>query len=104
MMPWKRSWPDLPEDLAVDVMPASNGEFIPPPPTHEQKAIMALQNQEVDRIRRKMGMNRRDFVRTSMAYAVGFWAINQISPGTFGKFAMAHNTDTTAACDLEWAQ
>ena len=102
MMRWKRWWPDLSEDMPVDVMPASNGEFIPNPPTAQQRAIMALQNEEAERLRRKLGMSRRDFVRTAAAYAVGFWAIGQVAPGEFGRFAFAHNTGTTAACDLEW--
>ncbi len=103
MQRWKRWWPDLPEDLPVDVLPASNGEFSPPPPSEGQLAVMSLQNSEAERIRRKMGMSRREFVRTSMAYAVGFWAISEVAPGTFGKFsAFAHNTGTTGACDLEW--
>ena len=38
MMRWKRSWPELNENLPVDVMPNSNGEFIPLKPTSEQRA------------------------------------------------------------------
>jgi len=101
----KRWWPDLPEDLPVDVMPASNGEFFPAPPSKEQIDIMAVQNAEVERYRRRVGMSRRDFVRSAMAYSIGFWAINQISDTSGGHYssAYAHNTDTTDACDLEWA-
>jgi hypothetical protein len=102
MLRWKRWWPDLSEDPPVDVMPASNGEFIPPPATEQQKLVMQLQNEQIEKWRRKMGMSRREFVRTAMAYSIGFWAINQIYGGRLGFYADAHNTNTTAACDLEW--
>jgi len=36
--PARHSYPDINEDLPVDVMPASNEEFFPPPPTPEQIA------------------------------------------------------------------
>ncbi|MGH2727464.1 MAG: hypothetical protein ACRDKS_10895, partial [Actinomycetota bacterium] len=101
MLNWKRSWPDLSEDLPLDVMPYSNGEFFPPEPTEQQKLIMQLANEESERLRRKMGMSRRQFVRTAAAYTVGLWAINQIGL-RFGHDARADNTETTDACDLEW--
>ncbi len=101
MLNWKRSWPELSEDLPLDVTPYSNGEFIPPPPTEKQKLIMRLANEESERLRRKMGMSRRQFVRTAAAYTVGLWAINQVGL-RFGSDAGADNTETTAPCDLEW--
>ena len=101
MLNWKRSWPDLSEDLPLDVTPYSNGEFFPPPPTENQKRIMALANAESERLRAKMGLSRRQFVRTAAAYAVGLWAINQVGL-RFGNPAHADNTETTDACDLEW--
>ena len=100
MLNWKRSWPDLSENLPLDVLPYSNGEFIPPPPTENQKRIMALANEEAERLRRKMGMSRRQFVRTAAAYTVGLWAINQINV-RFGNPAHADDTETTDSCDLE---
>jgi hypothetical protein len=98
MIRWKRSWPDLPEDLPLDVLPASNGEFVPPAATPEQKAVMALQNEGVEYWRRKFNMSRRDFVRTAAAMAVGFWALESVTMRSAG----AHNTATTAACDLQF--
>src|SRR3954453_23486910 len=82
-------------------MPASNEEYLPPPPTREQIAIMELQNREVERWRRKFGMSRRRFVRTSGAMAIGFWAIDAIMPGIWGNYASAnYSTQTLDACDL----
>jgi uncharacterized protein len=89
MIRWKRSWPDLPENLPVDVLPNSNGEFIPPLPTDEQRAIMRLARDESDRLARAMGMPRRQFLRTTAALTVGFWAINQVRGTKFGYYADA---------------
>jgi hypothetical protein len=102
MFRWKRYWNDLPENLPVDVFPASNGEFIPESPTQDQIAIMRLAEEESERVRRKMGMTRREFVRTAAAYSIGVWAIGQITGGKYGNYALAHNTKTNAACDLQW--
>jgi uncharacterized protein len=100
--PARHSWPDLSEDLPVDVMPCSNEEYFPPPPSRERIGIMRLADQEVERWRRKFNMSRREFVRTAAATAIGFWAIDMVRPGLFGNYGWAHNTATTAACDLEW--
>jgi hypothetical protein len=100
---WGR-WADPGENLPVDILPRSNGEFIPPPPTQRQLGIMRLADAETERWRRKFGMSRRNFVRTAAATAIGFWAIDTLTAGRFGTFrAKAHNTETTDACDLEWA-
>ena len=100
--PHRHSWPDIREDLPVDVMPCSNEEFFPPPPTKEQIGIMRLADAETERYRRKFGMSRAQFVRTAAATAIGFWAIDAVRKGTYGNYGWAHNTATTAACDLEW--
>jgi hypothetical protein len=102
--PQRHSWPDLPEDLPVDVLPASNEEYFPPPPSREQLGMMALADEETERWRRRFNMSRGEFVRTAAAMTIGFWAIDMIRPGIFGNYdALAHNTKTTRACDLEWA-
>jgi uncharacterized protein len=101
--PYRHSWPDLSEDLPVDVLPCSNEEYFPPPPTKEQLAIMRLADAETERWRHKFGMSRAQFVRTAAAMAIGFWAIDTIRAPLFGNYGWAHNTETTDACDLEWA-
>src|SRR3954451_6672234 len=101
------SWRDpdneqwLSERMPVDVMPASNGEFIPPPPTAAQHRIMELQNEAAEDLRRRMGLSRRSFVRSAAAMGIGFWAINQVMSNHFGSYAGA-NPPGTGACDLEW--
>src|SRR5438105_10651035 len=94
----------MPEDLPVDVLPASNEEYLPPPPSREQIGIMRLADEETERLRRKFKMSRSEFVRTTAAMAIGFWAIDVIRPGLFGNYGTATASPrTTAACDLEWA-
>jgi uncharacterized protein len=100
--PYRHSWPDMSEDLPVDVLPCSNDEYFPPPPSSEQLAIMRLANSETERVRRRFGMTRAQFVRTAAATAIGFWAIDAVRMGRFGNYGWAHNTETTDACDLEW--
>jgi uncharacterized protein len=98
---WKRSWPDQTADLPVDVLPASNEEYFPPPPSRKQVAIMDLQNRETERLRRKFGMTRAQFVRSAAGMAVGFWAIDAVMAGQYGNygFAQAPKQD---ACNLDW--
>jgi predicted TIM-barrel fold metal-dependent hydrolase len=99
---WKAHYGDLWEGLPVDVLPVSNGEFLPERPTPEQLAIMELANQETEAARSAFGMSRREFVRTAAAFSIGVWAINQITGTTWGGYnAYGHNTLTNAACDLE---
>src|SRR5204863_1836595 len=92
----------MPEELPVDVMPCSNEEYFPFPPTREQLGIMRLANEETERYRRKFNMSRAEFVRTAAAMAIGFWAIDTVRKGVYGNYGWAHNTATTDACDLEW--
>ena len=99
------TWETMAEDVAVDVLPCSNDEYFPSPPSAEQLTIMALQDAEVERWRRKFNLSRREFVRTSAALAIGFWAIDAVRPGIYGNYggAQAVSTGRPDACDLEWA-
>ena len=103
MIRWKAHYGDLWEGLPVDVLPVSNGEFLPEAPTSEQIAIMELAERETEKARARFGMSRREFVRTAAAFSIGVWAINQVTGTTWGGYnAYGHNTLTNAACDLEW--
>jgi uncharacterized protein len=99
--PKRHSWQDYWEGLPVDVLPASNEEYLPPPPTKAQLAIMSLAEAETERYRRKFKMNRGQFVRTAAATAIGFWAIDTVMMGRFGSYGFAQGTRPDA-CDLEW--
>lgn len=100
-MTGRRWWPEPHERMPVDVLPVSNGEHFPPPPTPEQREIMAAAEREGERLRRRMGLSRRQFVRTAAATAVGLWAIDAVRPGRFGHYATA-NPIAPDACDLEF--
>ena len=98
------SWPDLSEDLPVDVLPCSNDEYFPPPPTREQLGDhatlaeprdRALAAQVRDEPARSSCAPRR---RRRSASGRSTWS----APGAFGNYGWAHNTATTDACDLEW--
>lgn len=106
MRSWKRQGDDLPmsEAMPVDVMPASNGEFIPGEPTRGQRAVMALQDEEAERTRRRLGMTRRQFVRSAAGMGVGFWAINQVMPTRFGAYNAYAAPPSNRACDLEFPE
>src|SRR5437588_2348092 len=93
----------LSERLPVDVYPCSNGEFDPGPITPEQIEIMSVAGEATGQARRRFRMSRRQFVRTAAAYTIGFWAIDQVRGTEWGGYtALAHNTKTWNACDLEW--
>lgn len=101
--PQRHSWPDMPEDLPVDILPASNEEYFPPRPSREQLMIMRLADRETERWRRKMGMSRAEFVRTAAAMVIGFWAIDLVRPGIFGTYGAVASAEPIDACDLEYA-
>ena len=107
---WKNFVESLPmsENMPFDALPASNGEFIPPDPTDEQKQIMRLQDEEGERQRHRLGLSRREFVRTSGALGVGLWSVGQIMPGRFGTYvagaAFGDEPIQDQACDLNWPE
>jgi uncharacterized protein len=84
---YKKYYPDPSEAPPIDIMPASNGEYVPPDPTPAQRKIMALQNEKIEEVRRKFGMS--------------VWAVDRVTGGKWGSYAWADGTKTTKACDLE---
>ena len=102
---WNRLVRTLPmsERVTYDVMPASNGEFYPPPVTPSKLAIMDMQDAEADRLSRHLGMSRREFVRSAAGFAAGLYAINTVMKPTMGAYAAEPwNGPGTEACNLEW--
>ena len=100
-------WSNLSERMPLDVLPASNGEFLPPPPTEQQIRVMQLQNEKAEDVRHQLGMSRRTFVRSASAIGVGFWAINQVYRGEWGHYASSANADGPIgddACTLEFPE
>lgn len=102
--PKRFGWKELSEDLPVDVLPCSNDEYFPPPPSVAQRQIMDLASRESERARTKFGMTRAQFVRTAAATMIGFWAIDLVRMGRFGSYGYAQaGMKRPDACDLEWA-
>jgi uncharacterized protein len=60
----------------------SNEEFIPPAQTLQQTHVEWLIHRRSASLSRKVGMNRRDFLKTTGGMALAFLAMNQV----FGKF------------------
>lgn len=68
----------LDHDLPLPLAPVSNGEFAPAPPTRKQRAAAALLRAEADRRARRLGMSRREFLRTAAGTATAFMVLNTI--------------------------
>jgi hypothetical protein len=60
----------------------SNEEFVPPPQTFKQAQVEWLIDRASERLSRKLGINRREFLKTTGGMALAFLAMNQV----FGKF------------------
>lgn len=60
----------------------SNEEFVPPPQTGKQAQVEWLIDRAGETLSSKLGLNRRDFLKTTGGMALAFLAMNQV----FGKF------------------
>jgi predicted TIM-barrel fold metal-dependent hydrolase len=78
----------------------SNEEFYPPPQTEDQRKVEQIINDLADKKSRKLGMDRRQFLRTSCGMATAFVAMNQV----FGNFFEVAEAETwePAAYDERW--
>ena len=66
----------------VPLQVISNEEFVPPPQTGQQAQVEWLIDRASKRLSGKLGLNRRDFLKTTGGMAVAFLAMNEV----FGKF------------------
>jgi len=64
------------EHLPLELGPVSNGEYVPPPPSPVLREAGRRARELIDRQSRRRGMSRRDFLRTSMAAAAVFVALD----------------------------
>lgn len=88
----------LDEDLPINVLPYSNEEFLPAPPTRRQLEIQRVAMRDCEEAARFHGMSRRRFLRTGAAYAITLTAINKVMAGN----AAADHADPRRACELHW--
>jgi len=68
--------------LPIPTQVVSNEEFIPPPQTRKQKMVEHRLNAMVDRYSKRLGVDRRGFLRTASGMATAFGAMNSV----FGKY------------------
>jgi predicted TIM-barrel fold metal-dependent hydrolase len=57
---------------------ASNEEFVPPPPTPQQRAYEACVQEISARAAKRQGLSRRAFLRTGSGMAAALYALNQV--------------------------
>src|SRR6202790_4081955 len=67
----------------------SNGEYLPPSQSATQKKVEARINELADLNGKRLGLNRRQFLRTSCGMAAALFPLNEIYghvfPGTGGR-------------------
>src|SRR5437762_2245586 len=64
--------------LPIPARIASNEEFIPPPPSAKQEEYAARAYYLSDEAAKRLGMTRRDFLRTGSGMAAGLLALNHV--------------------------
>jgi hypothetical protein len=77
-------------DSPVPTQVVSNEEFIPRPQNNKQKQVEALIGRLAEEKSRKLGMDRRAFMASSMGLATAFWASNQV----YGNFWEVEEVET----------
>lgn len=92
----------LSENLPMDLLPYSNGEHFPEAPQAWQIQTMKLADEMCEKVRRKYGMSRREFVRTSAAFTVCLWALNQVTGSKYGSYAWGATGAPYASDDPRW--
>jgi uncharacterized protein len=87
-------------DSPVPTQMVSNEEFIPRPQTIQQKRVEALIGDLAERKAKKLGMDRRAFMASSMGLATCFLAANKV----YGNYWDVDESETMepAAYDEKW--
>lgn len=78
----RRSQRDAEPRLPIKLAPCSNGEFAPAPAPPAVRQAARLARAACDDAARRLGMSRRDFLRTSMASAATLLAVGACSEGS----------------------
>src|SRR5207302_5970224 len=84
----------------VPTQVVSNEEFIPRPQNAQQKRVEALITTLAEEKARKLGMDRRAFLASSMGLATAFWASNLV----YGRHWDVDEVETLepAATEEKW--
>jgi predicted TIM-barrel fold metal-dependent hydrolase len=100
----RRSERDVEPGLPIKLAPCSNGEFAPLPPSLRLRRAVRLARATCDDAARRLGMTRRDFLRTSMASAATLLAIGACSDdGDGGPSAGSFDVPPESTTDPEVA-
>ena len=70
--------PELIPWLPFPLAPVSNGEWAPPPPSAKQRKVIRLLDDEADKRAKRLGLTRRDFLRTAAGTATAYMVMNQV--------------------------
>jgi predicted TIM-barrel fold metal-dependent hydrolase len=90
--------------LPIKLAPCSNGEFLPLPPAPAVRAAARLARATCEGAAHRLGMSRRDFLRSSMASAATLLAIGACSGSDDGgPSAGTFDVPSTATTDPEVA-
>jgi predicted TIM-barrel fold metal-dependent hydrolase len=65
-------------ELPLPLSDVSNGEWCPRPPSARQRAAARLLAEEAERRARRLGLTRREFLRTAAGTATAFWVLNTV--------------------------
>jgi hypothetical protein len=66
-------------DFPFPLSDVSNGEWCPRPPNPRQRAAARLLAEEAERRARRLGMSRREFLRTAAGTATAFWVLSVVN-------------------------
>ena len=82
----------------VPTQVVSNGEFNPLPQTEQQRQVEHRIKDIADRMSRRLGIDRRQFLRTSAGMATAFVAMNEVF-GPLFRVGAAEAAEPEAASD-----
>jgi predicted TIM-barrel fold metal-dependent hydrolase len=77
----------------------SNGEFNPLPQTQDQKKVEARIDELGDRFGKRVGLDRREFLKTASGMAVAFLAMNEVYGAGLFNVRTAEASDAGAASE-----
>jgi hypothetical protein len=69
---------DPEREFPLPLSDVSNGEWCPRPPSARQRAAARLLAEEAERRARRLGITRREFLRTAAGTATAFWVLNTV--------------------------
>jgi predicted TIM-barrel fold metal-dependent hydrolase len=94
---WQRDR-DRGVDSPIPTQVVSNEEFIPRPQNAQQRQVEALIGALAEEKARKLGMDRRRFLASSLGMATAFWASNQVY-GRYWDVDEAETLDPAAVAE-----